>query len=74
MQVCRQNGFYLSSVIQNAVLQSCRLGMLLYMMQSSANNLNLDFTALGRPLMLVRNRMGPNTVPCGTSDSIMTQF
>ena len=40
----------------------------LYMMVSSVNSQHLEFTCSGMPLMKVRKRIGPNTLPCGTPD------
>ena len=43
--------------------QSCWLLILLYRIQSSANNGVFDWTQSGRSLMQSKNSNGPNTVP-----------
>jgi hypothetical protein len=41
-------------------------------MQSSAKSLIVDLMFLQISLTYARNRSGPNTVPCGTPDIILT--
>ena len=43
--------------------------MVLYMRQSSANNLLSEFTDSGRSFIKRRNKRGPSTVLCGTPES-----
>lgn len=45
-----------------------------YIRQSSVNSLTDDLTAARRLLMWCRNRIGPNTVPCGTPDCAPVWF
>jgi hypothetical protein len=55
-------------VVSSLVLM-CR-----YRRQSSANNLAVLFTLLGRSLMYIKNSSGPRTVPWGTPEVTSTAF
>ena len=50
------------------------LEIVLYILVSSANNFTVDFSRAGKSFMYSKNCIGESRAPCGTPDTIGSQF